>query len=247
MIDDLISILSHDERGAFVKYLKSRNRRSEARNVELFQAILQRKEKSLQTQLGTNAYNVLRNRLKTRIIDFLAESTIQKEGSVANELSKTFITAKRLLRQGKTRSSFKLLSKLEKQAHVTENYTMEGEVQHLLIEHAHLEGAPDLDALFERSSKNLQLQQAYTKLNLAYARIRLAYQEVEFRGGQIDLAKLLNETFHEFAVSEEIAFGFSSLHQLTQLYDIYGAYSKNYHEINLFFIDKLAALQGGIT
>jgi tetratricopeptide (TPR) repeat protein len=244
MISELVSILSDDERVAFVKYLRSRNRRSEARNVELFRAMLSGKESEFKAELGTNAYNVLRSRLKERLIDFVAESTIQKEGSAANELSKTFITAKRLLIQGRTDSALKLLEKVENQAHAMENYILEGEVQQLLIEYAHVPGAPDLDELFIRSSKNFQLQQSRTKLNLAYARIRLAYQEVEFGGGQVDLTKLLNETFDEFAISDEIAFGFASLHQLIQLYDIYGAYSKNYHQINLFFIDKLKALQG---
>jgi len=247
VLEELISILSDDECGAFVKYLQLRNRRSEARNVELFEAILASKEKKLKVELGTNAYNVLRNRLKHRLIDFVAESTIQKEGSADFQLSKRFITAKRLLKQGKSESAFQLLVKLEKEASELENFTLEGEVQQLMIENAHLSGAPKLDELFTRSNRNLQRQQQGTKFNLAYARIRLAYQQVEFEGGQIDLAKLLEETFAEFSISTETGFIFSSLHQMVQLYDIYGAYSKNYHEINLFFVDKLRALQGGPT
>lgn len=244
VINDLFSVLTQDERVQFVRYLKERNKRNDARNVELFQAQLNGKEALLKEKMGTNAYNVLRNRLKYRMIDFIAKSTIQKEGSAEDQLSKVFITAKRLLKQSKMESAFKLLLRVESEALELENYTLEGEVQQLLIENAHISGAPNLEELFERSDKNLQQQQIRIKLNLAYARIRLAYQEVEFQGEQFDLAELLNETFAQFAISNEVAFGFSSLHQLVQLYDIYGAYSKNYHEINLFFIDKLHALQG---
>lgn len=241
---DLISIQTPDERVKFVRYLKARTRRSDTRNVELFQAQLKGNEDDLKKKIGSNAYNVLRNRLKHRMIDFIAESTIQQEGGAEDELTKTFITAKRLLKQGMMHSAFKLLSRIEKEAHDLENFTLEGEIQHLLIENAHLDGAPDLQELYARSSKNLQLQQVRSKLNLAYAHIRLAYQDIEFHGGQIDLAELLNKTFTQFSISDDVAFGFSSLHQLVQLYDIYGAYSKNYHEINLFFIDKLRKLQG---
>lgn len=246
-LNDLLSILSEEEQSQFVRYLNTRNRRSDVRNVELFQAMLNGKVDRLKSEIGSNAYNVLRNRLKHRMIDFIAQSTIQKEGSADNELAKVFITAKRLLKQTKTESAFKLLSKLEKDANQFENYTLEGEIQQLLIEHAHLPGAANLEELYERSNKNFQLQQARTNLNLAYARIRMAYQAVEYQGERIDLAKLLNSTFSEFAVTDEIAYGFSSLHQLVQLADIHGAYSKNYHEINLFFIDKLQDLQGGIS
>lgn len=245
--NDLFLILSEEEQGQFVRYLSVRNRRNDVRNVELFQAMLTGKEEGLKKEMGSNAFNVLRNRLKHRLIDFIAQSTIQKEGSEENELTKVFITAKRLLKQGKSESAFKLLLKLEKDANKHENYTLEGEIQQLLIEHAHLLGAAKLGELYERSNKNFQLQQARTKLNMAYARIRLAYQAVEFEGEQLDLATLLENTFSEFAVSDEIAYGFSSLHQLVQLADIHGAYSKNYHEINLFFVDKLRDLQGGIS
>ena len=244
-INDLISVLSPDEKHQFVRYLKERNKRSDARNVDLFQALQNKKEASLKQKMGANSYNVLRNRLKHRMIDFIAESTIQKEGSEEDQLSKVFITSKRLLKQGKTETAFRLLRKIEKESFELENYTLEGEVQQLLIEHAHISGAPDLDGLFERSANNLHRQQIRTNLNLAYARIRLAYQEVEYQGEQVDLAKLLNTTFAQFSISEEVAFGFSSLHQLIQLYDIYGAFSRNYHEINLFFVDKLHCLQGG--
>ncbi|MDG1331403.1 MAG: hypothetical protein P8P74_03690 [Crocinitomicaceae bacterium] len=244
-IDDMVSVLSAEERVQFVRYLKDRNRRNDARNIELFQALLRGNEDALKRKMGSNAYNVLRNRLKHRMIDFIAESTIRKEGSAEDQLTKGFITAKRLMKQGKTDAAFKLLLKIESNAHELENYTLEGEVQQLLIEHAHASGAPNLEDLFTRSNENLQLQQVRTQLNLAYARIRLAYQDRAFQGEQVDLADLLQTTFKEFSVSDEVAFSFSSLNQLVQIYDIYGAYSKNYHEINLFFIDKLREIQGG--
>ena len=244
-LNDLFLILSQEEQAQFVRYLNTRNRRSDVRNVELFEAMLNEKEDRLKSKIGSNAYNVLRNRLKHRMIDFIAQSTMQKEGSTENELSKFFITAKRLLKREKTESAFKLLLKLEKDARHFENYTLEGEIQQLLIEYAHISGAPNLEELNQRSTKNYQLQRAHTNLNLAYARIRMAYQAVEYQGEHVDLAKLLNTTFAEFAISDEIAYGFSSLHQLVQLTDIYGAYSNSYHEINLFFIDKLRDLQGG--
>lgn len=246
-INDLLSILSEDEQSQFVRYLGARNRRTDVRNIELFKALLNGKEGGLKSEMGSNAYNVLRNRLKHRMIDFIAQSTLQKEGSTEDEMTKTFITARRLLKEMKTESAFKLLLKLEMDTRKLELYALEGEIQQLLIEYAHLSGAPNLDELYERSTQNHQLQRARTNLNLAYARIRMAYQQVEFEGESIDLATLLNETFEEFAISDEVAYGFSSLHQLVQLADIHGAYSKNYHEINLFFIDKLHDLQLGAS
>lgn len=245
MLNDLISILSEDEYAPFVKYLKARNRRGDARNVDLFKAIVSEKEGRLKTELGSNAYNVLRNRLKHRLIDFIAQSTLEKEGSTESEQSKTFITGKRLLQMGKPESAFKLLLKLERETHEQENLTLEGQIQQFMISYAHLPGAPNLGELRKRSQGNYEQQRIQTQLNLAYAQIRLAYQAVEFEGEKIDLNELINRTFAEYALSDEIAYSFSSLRQLVHLADIHGAYTKNYHDVNLFFIQKLESLQGG--
>ncbi|NVK64193.1 MAG: hypothetical protein HWE22_06370, partial [Flavobacteriales bacterium] len=245
VLNDLISILSEDEYAPFVKYLKARNRRGDARNVDLFKAIVSEKEGRLKTELGSNAYNVLRNRLKHRLIDFIAQSTLEKEGSTESEQSKTFITGKRLLQMGKPESAFKLLLKLERETHEQENLTLEGQIQQFMISYAHLPGAPNLGELRKRSQGNYEQQRIQTQLNLAYAQIRLAYQAVEFEGEKIDLNELINRTFAEYALSDEIAYSFSSLRQLVHLADIHGAYTKNYHDVNLFFIQKLESLQGG--
>lgn len=246
-ITDLFSIIPEDEQSQFVRYLNARNRRIDVRNIELFQAMMNGNEDRLKAEMGSNAYNVLRNRLKERMIDFIAQSTLQKEGSAEDELTKTFITARRLMKEQKTETAFRLLLKLETDARKLESYALEGEIQQLLIEYAHLSGAPNLDELYLRSSENHQLQRSRTNLNLAYARIRMAYQQVEYEGKNVDLERLLKETFEEFAVSDEVAYGFSSLNQLVQLADIHGAYSKNYHELNLFFMHKLHDLQGGAS
>lgn len=240
-----MSILSEDELLPFERYLQSRNRRGDARNIELFRALVRGKEDLLKKKLGTNAYNVLRNRLKHRLIDFMAQSTLEKEGSTESEQSKTFITAKRLLQMGKSESAFKLLLKLEKETFDQENFMLEGQIQQFMISYAHLPGAPELRSLHKRSQRNYEQQRIQTQLNLVYAQIRLAYQAVEFGGEKIDLNELINRTFAEYALSDEIAFSFSSLRQLVHLADIHGAYTKNYHDVNLFFIQKLEALQGG--
>ncbi len=245
MLNDLISILSKDESTHFVRYLKSRNRRNDARNVDLFRAMITGKESALKVELGTNAYNVLRNRLKHRLIDFIAQSTLEKEGSVESEQSKTFITARRLLQLGKSESAFQLLLKLEQEAYEHENFTLEGQIQQFVISYAHLPGAPSLRELQQRSLRNYKRQRIQTQLNLAYAQIRLAYQAVEFGGEKIDLNALIERVFQDYSVSDEVAFSFSSLRQLVHLADIHGAYTKNYHDVNLFFIQKLEVLQGG--
>lgn len=242
--NDLFSVLTSEERTQFARYLMNRDRRGDAKNRVLLQAMIDGQEDQLKAKMGSNAYNVLRNRMKHRMIDFIAQSTLQKEGSDGESLTRTFVTARRLLKHSKYQSAFKILLKLEQEAFEKENYTLEGEVQQLLIGHAHLPHAPQLDDLYLRSKRNHDLQQSKTRLNLAYARIRMAYQAVEFQGEEIDLSELIESTFAEFSVSNETAFRFSSLRQLVHLADIYGSYTKNYHRVNLFFTEKLNELQG---
>ncbi len=67
------------------------------------------------------------------MIDFIAQTAIQKEGSEENELTKSFVTAKRLLKQSKLESAFKLLSTVEREALELENFTLDGEVYSTLL------------------------------------------------------------------------------------------------------------------
>ena len=71
-MNSFFEILEKDQKGRFVKFLKSKNKVNETKNVELFYAIESSKEKKIEKQIGSNAYRGLKKRLMDNLINFLA-------------------------------------------------------------------------------------------------------------------------------------------------------------------------------
>ena len=61
-INELISLLSSTDRRSFISYLTSRNKRHDTRNVDLFKALIDSKEEIIKKKIGSNAYNVLKEK-----------------------------------------------------------------------------------------------------------------------------------------------------------------------------------------
>ena len=71
-MNSFFEILEKDQKGRFVKFLKSKNKVNDTKNVELFYAIESSKEKNIEKQIGPNAYRGLKKRLMDNLINFLA-------------------------------------------------------------------------------------------------------------------------------------------------------------------------------
>ena len=245
-INELISLLSSTDRRSFISYLTSRNKRHDTRNVDLFKALIDSKEEIIKKKIGSNAYNVLKKRLYDRLVDFISTRTLQTEVTTEIEIIKRLLLSRKLFAYGKYKIAFKTIHKLEFEAIEISHYTLLNEIYHTLVEHSHHELSQDQSILFEKLAINNQNFIEQEKLNMVYASVRKAYNQAELDGSAVELGILLEASYSKLNIPDEKGYSFQSLYQLALIADIAGAHKRNYHEIELFFVDKIRELQGGV-
>lgn len=241
----LVSLLNTSEHVEFVKYLSSRNKRHDVRNVDLFRAVNAGKEQVLKESLGFNAFNVLSKRVSDRLLDFTAGKTLANEATAEIGVIKQILVARKLFTFGKFKLGFRIIAKAEKAAINLNHYTLLNEIYHTMIQYSYHENSPDQEVVFKKFESNKAEFVAQERLNMVYAVVKKAFNDAEYKGDSVDMDILLKENFSRFGIEERLAYNFQTLYQLAQIADIAGAYNKNYFETNLYFVEQIDALKGG--
>jgi hypothetical protein len=240
----LISVLNKSEHSDFVRYLTSRNKRHDVRNIDLFKAVIGGREAILKDELGFNAYNVLAKRVSDRLLDFIASKTLSEEATEEIAIIKMILVARKLFLYDKIKLGFRLITKAEKAAISLRHFTLLNEIYHTMIEYSYLELSPNQEELFKKFESNKAEFIAQQQLNMLYAVVKKAFNDAEFKGDTVDLELLLEENYERFGISDQVAHNFQTLYQLAQIADIAGAYQKKYHAIDLFFVNQISELKG---
>lgn len=242
-LKDLILLLNSDERIAFITFLHSRNKRKSTRNIDLFEAYVLGKEEKIKTEIGANAFGVLKKRLKDALVDFLGSHRLWKEEQEGVEIYQYMTIGKRLIEERKYKSGYNLLRKAEKLALTEEHWTYLNELYHIYIEYSSSPGSPSLEVLMEKHQHNQKRFIQQENLNLAYAMIKRKFLESEFEGENQDMETVIANVYAQFQISDEMGYSLKSLYQLSQIADIYGATTLNYHKSDQFFADHINALK----
>lgn len=245
MTRDLISLLDHAEKEQFVVYLERRNKRHDTRNTDLFRAIMEGEEKHISTEIGANAYNVLKKRLSDRLLDFISTKTLESEATQEILVIKHLLVARKLIRFGKFKSGFKILSKTEQAALALDHFSILNEIYHTQIEFSDHELSDDQAHIFAKLERNTALFLEQERLNTVYAIVKKAFKEISRNNQPIRLADILAENYEKYGVSRELGYSFKSLYQLASIADIAGARYNDYHSLSVFFADRMADLKGG--
>jgi hypothetical protein len=241
----LISLLSKSESVDFIRFLKSRNKRSDVKNISLYKALLNNNEKAFKAKMKSNAYNVLKKRLNDNLLDFIASTTLESEATTEIGIIKRLLVSRKLFAFDKFKLAFKVLSKAEKSAINIRHYSLLNEIYHTLIHYSYSEHAPNQEIIFERFEENQRNFVTQEKLNMVYALVRKAFMEREFDSGEVGLEEFLKINYQKFGVTDEFGYSFQSLLQIAEIGDIAGAYKRDYHAVDLFFVDKIIELQNG--
>ena len=237
-MNSFFEILEKDQKSRFVKFLKSKNKLNETKNVELFYAIESSKENNIQKQIGSNAYRGLKKRLMDNLINFLAEDLIRKEVTEELKIIKQLVVARKLMEMNYFREGFKLLNKLRLRAEKIGYYSLINEIYHTQIQFSFHELAPNQDQLFQRLLSNSKAQLNQEKLNMAFAKIKKEIKQTS------NVKDLIHSVYKKFEVDLNEGFNFKSLYQLAELANSEGAYSNDYYSVNLFFEDKVEEVIG---
>ena len=107
-INDLILVLTSAEQQDFVRYLNARNKRKDTRNTDLFRALLAGTEERIKKEILPNAYNALSKRLMDRLVDFLANTTIENETTTEINVIKKIVVSRKLFSHNKYKIAYKI-------------------------------------------------------------------------------------------------------------------------------------------
>lgn len=240
----IIGLLTDTERRHFTNYLSSRNKRHDTRNIQLFQAYSSGEELSIRRKIGGNAFNALKKRLDDSLLDFLAGNLLQTQVSEEVKVIKLLLTSRKLFAHEQYKEAFQLAHKAESKAQELGSYSLLNELYHTLIEHSHHPLSQDQTVIFDKLQANNASFMMQERLNMVYASIRKAFYELEQTGTSFDFDHLLKVNYEKYRIPEQDGYTFQTLYQLAHIADITGAYSRNYHSINLFFESKISALKG---
>jgi len=242
-IKTLISILTNKEQKKFVTYLQHLNKRKDVRNIDLVKLVLINKEDNLKHEIGTNAFNVLNKRVTDRLMDFIASMAFENENFDEIIVIKKLLVVRKLFASSKYKLAFKILSQTEQKAIVINDYALLNEIYHTQIEYSHLSFSPDQSIIFSKYEKNLTQLLIQDKINMANAIIRKAFIDNSNHKTQINIQNLIETTYTNFKISDEDGYNFKTLYQIAEIADYKGEYQKNYHQVNLFFINKLTQIE----
>lgn len=248
-LNKIIYTFSTDEQKQFVQFLEKKNKRGDAKNVQLFQLILQNELTSdeiaqkIYQKKNKDALYALRKRLYQSIIDFTSNHSLEDEGSIDMQIIKHILSARIYLTKGQYKVAYKILDKAEIVADEHQLYTLLNEIYHTKIQYAYKNPNVDLLLLTQKFKKNQQLHNLDEELNIAYAKIRSAIKCVSHQGMIVDFQELVERIFEEHQININEAISFKSLYQLITIVSISAFATKDYYKIESFMLSTYAVLK----
>lgn len=248
-LNDIISTFSIEEQQQFILYLEKKNKRNDAKNIELFKLLTKNEydSKSLCIKLYNSdkkdAYHALRKRLYQSIIDFIANANLKEENSVDMQIIKYILASRTFLSHKHYKVAYKVLDKAEKIATEHHLFAMLNEIYHTKIQYAYANPQVDIDSLIEKFKNNQKNNYLEDQLNIVYAKIRQKLNDITYKGEVVDFETLLNNTLKAHNININDSLSFKSLYQLMTIVSISAFVSKNYLKIEPFLVHTYKTIQ----
>lgn len=247
-LNAIVQTLSHEDQQRFISYLGKKNKRSDTKNIELFNLLIEDDLSSkeicdrLYPTKSKDAYHALRKRLYQSLIDFIANINLEEENSVDMQIIKYILASRTFLIHQQPAIAYQILDKAEKLAKEHYLFPILNEIYHTKIQYAYLHPTVDLDQLITDFRTNQKQHFVEEELNLVYAKIRRTLNEMTYKGKVIDFQTLLNDTIKEHNIDISNAMSFKSLYQLMTIVSISAFVTNDYLRIEPFLLntyDKL--------
>ena len=240
-ISIIISLLSEEEKRDFITYLQQKNRRTDTKNIQLFQLLdttkkIKNPDIILYGKASKNTYYALYKRLYDTLIDFVATKSFENETSEELEIFKMVLASRIFFEHKKHKIAFKTIDKAEKKATAHDFYSILGEIYQTKIQYAHLPNSEPLEGLITKFRANQQLVQQEEHLNLVYAIIKKQLLIGDIAVEQQDIAEIITQTLtnHNIIISDALTF--KSLYQLMDIGTNVATARRDYYTILPFII-----------
>ncbi|AUP78640.1 hypothetical protein [Flavivirga eckloniae] len=242
-LNDIISTFSSEDQHRFVAYLSKKNKRSDAKNIQLFNYLLNDEFDSnkichkLYGSLKKDAYHALRKRLYQSIIDFIANSSLQEENSIDMQIIKYLLASKSFLQHKQYKVAYKILDKAEALASEHYLFPLLNEIYHTKIQYADTIPSISINELVKKFEANQKKHQLEDQLNIVYAKIKQTLNNIAYKGDVVDFQTILDQTLQEHNISISESMSFKSLYQLATIVSISAFVTKDYLQIEPFLIN----------
>lgn len=212
----IINSMSGEEKMAFYAFAKAKNKRSDVKNIKLFQlldkGVTTGLAKRLYGEENQNALYALTKRLRDSLIDFTAAHGLETESDAEMEILKKLLASRIFFEKGLYKLSFKTLKKAQNVAQELELYALLNEIYHTLLQYAHKDDHIDLPQLITEYEKNLKNHLGEAHLMTAYASIKSDLQK-----SQNDVELFIEKHLNKYEIKLDASFGYKSLFTLMNI------------------------------
>lgn len=240
---DLLSILSTSEKTEFVQFLNARNKNGNNLGVQLFKAYLNNRAENKQNEWGNNRFRVIKKRLKDNLGSFIAEKIVEQEAQIEVELIKKLLLARKLIRFKKYKSAYSILEKAQEVALSNQALSILNEIYHSMVECSANDIRLEQKKIVKNLTSNLSQYVAQEKQWMANAKLKKAFREAEFENKEVNVSLLFENYSNQLHSSSTKIYNYKDLLQMVGIADAQGSFTKNYSEVNTYFIDKLRELE----
>lgn len=247
-ISDIVLELTTEEQKRFVNYLNKNNKRSDAKNIQLFKLLTVNKYSSkeicfkLYNDNKQNAYHALRKRLYQSLIDFVANVSLEEENSIDMQIIKYILASRAFLQQSQYKIAYNILNKAEALANEHYLFALLSEIYHTQIQYSYSYKEIDIDHLISKFQENQKNHHLENQLNIVYAKIRQILNEISFEGEVLDFENILHNTLKEYNIDINESLSFKSLYQLTTIVSISAFVTKDYLQIEPFLLNTYQSI-----
>lgn len=233
-LSSIIHSFTPEDSKLFKAYLRAKNRRSDIKNITLYNLLrkgtpLKNIDSLLYGSPNRNAYHALSKRLQDALIDFIATRNFETETSDDMQVFKWILTARILYEQDLHKPAQKLLQKATKKAKTLDLYTALTESYHTQFQYSHLHPEIDLQELTKAAQDNQQRFIQQEQLNMAYAHIKrnLIFNEHLLKKG---IQNTVEKILANFNIKLNETFTFKSLYQLLEIINTAAHLDHNFGE-----------------
>lgn len=234
IIHSIIATLSEEDKKKFIRNLRGRNKRNDAKNIELFQ-LLDTPYPPADADLimygkrAKGAYHALCKRLNDALIDFIATKDLNNESSTEMRALKLVLASRIFFQNEQLSIAFKTLAKAELIGKKYSLYNILNEIYYTQISNAHLNKSLDLQKLTRKYQKNKRNILQDENLNLFYAAIQ---DELSQSNPQVGDIIARNLVLHHISITKDL--GYQSLFKILQICNQVAHVTRNYHAILAF-------------
>jgi tetratricopeptide (TPR) repeat protein len=242
-LKEILHSFSKDQQQEFLFYLDKKNKRKDAKDIQLVNLLLLNtlSSKEICTKIygkeNKAALHALRKRLFDSIINFTANTNLKEESSTDMLLIRYILSARTFLQKGQFDTGYKILDKAEVIAKEYQLFPILNEIYHSKIQYAYTNPALKLEELIAVFKENQQQYLHEEELNIAYCKIRKTLQEVHHLHKIIDIKMMIENVFEEHKITANNSLSFKSLYQLIQITNISSSQNFDYYNIESFLME----------